>query len=138
MIPQIQSSSQTNATSQNITIVTQPSLTYKDNENNIIGKTDGLDAITQTVNHILNTERYSYAIYPNWYGMELEKYKGLPFSYLEAQIENDLRSALLQDDRIYDILVSEITQISVDSASVQFNVYSQEGIIENMELTVNV
>ena len=133
MIPQIQSSSFSNKTIQEIKIVTQPSLTYKDNGNNIIGKTDGLDAIAQTVYHILNKERYAYVIYPDWYGVELEKYKGLPFSYLEAQIENDLRSALLQDDRIYDIIISEITQLSVDSASVKFNVYSQEGIIENME-----
>lgn len=138
MIPQIQASNKTNSTIQNIVIKTQPSLTYRDNGNNIIGKTDGLEAITQTVWHILNTERYAYVIYPNWYGMELEKYKGQPFSYLEAQIENDLRSALLQDDRIYDIIISEITQLSVDSASVKFNVYSQEGIIENMEIEVNV
>jgi len=138
MIPQIQASNFSNKTIQNITIVTQPSLTYKDNNNNIIGKTDGLDAIAQTVYHILNTERYAYIIYPDWYGVELEKYKGLPFSYLEAQIENDLRSALLQDDRIYDIIINEIVQLSVDSASVKFNVYSQEGIIENMELEVNV
>ena len=138
MIPQIQTSSQTNTASQNIVVVTQPSLTYRDNENNIIGKTDGLDAITQTAYHILNKERYAYVIYPNWYGMELEKYKGLPFSYLEAQIENDLRSALLQDDRIYDIIINEITQISVDSARINFNIYSQEGIIEGMEITVNV
>lgn len=138
MIPQIQASNHTNSTIQNITIKTQPSLTYRDNGNNIIGKTDGLEAITQTVWHILNTERYAYSIYPDWYGMELEKYKGQPFSYLEAQIENDLRSALLQDDRIYDIIILEITQLSVDSASVKFNVYSQEGIIEGMGLEVNV
>ena len=138
MIPQIQASNISNEIVQNITIVTQPSLTYKDNENNIIGKTDGLEAITQTAYHILNKERYAYVIYPDWYGMELEKYKGLPFSYLEAQIENDLRSALLQDDRIYDIMIVEIRQISVDSASVKFNIYSQEGIIENMEIEVNV
>lgn len=138
MIPQIQASNFSNKTIQNIQIVTQPSLTYKDNGDNIIGKTDGLDAITQTVYHILNKERYAYVIYPDWFGMELEKYKGLPFSYLEAQIENDLRSALLQDDRIYDIIIVEIRQISVDSASVKFNVYSQEGVIENMEIEVNV
>lgn len=138
MIPQIQTATQTNSVSQNIEIITQPSLTYKDNGNNIIGKTDGLDAVTQTVYHILNKERYAYEIYPDWYGIELEKYKGMPFPYLEAQIENDLRSALLQDDRIYDIIINEITQISVDSASVKFNVFSQEGVIENMELEINV
>jgi hypothetical protein len=138
MIPQIQASNQTNSTIQNITIKTQPSLTYRDTGNNIIGKIDGLEAITQAVWHILNTERYAYAIYPDWYGFEAEKYKGQPFSYLEAQIENDLRSALLQDDRIYDIIISEIVQLSVDSASVKFNVYSQECIIEGMELEINV
>ena len=138
MIPQIQASNQTNSIIRNITIKTQSSLTYRDNGNNIIGKTDGLDAITQTVWHILGTERYAHPIYPEWYGFEAEKYKGQPFSYLEAQIENDLRSALLQDDRIYDIIISEITQLSIDSASVKFNVYSQEGIIEGMELEINV
>ena len=137
MIPQIQAINTSNLI-QNIEIVTQPSLTYKDNNNNIIGKTDGLNAVRQSAEHILNTERYAYVIYPDWYGMELEKYKGKPFSYLEAQIETDLRSALLQDDRIYDIMITEITQLSVDSARVKFNIYSEEGTIENMGYDINV
>ena len=136
MIPQIQAIN-TESLSQ-IEIVRQPSKTYKDNTKGIIGYIDGIEAVTQAVRHILNKERYAYPIYPDNFGMELEKYKGQSFEYLQATIQKDLSEALLQDDRIYNVVVTETTKIDIDSAHVVFDVYSTEGILENEEITINV
>lgn len=134
MIPQIQSTSE----QLTIDIESQPSRTYQDRTKTITGKVDGQKAVIQTANHIVNKERYAYTIYPDWFGIELEKYKGQSFQYLEAQIEKDLKDALLQDDRIYDIIVTKVEQINIDSAHVIFDMYTSEGTIENMEVNVNV
>ena len=134
MIPQIQSTSE----QLTIDIQSQPSRTYQDRTTVISGMTDGQKAIIQTANHILNKERYDYAIYPDWFGMELEKYKGQSFQYLEAQIEKDLSDALLQDDRIYSIMVTKIEQLDIDSAHVVFDMYSNEGTIQDMEVNIDV
>lgn len=114
-------------------IIQQSSFDFKDNINSISGYVDGKDAIEQTIRHILNTERYAYVIYPDNYGMEFEKYIGKPFEYFDATIENDLKSALTQDDRIIDVKVTNTQKINIDSAFVQFDVYTTEGIIREME-----
>lgn len=111
-------------------ITTQPSRTYKDKENSIAGYIDNKEAIEQTISHILQTERYAYVIYPENYGMEFEKYIGKPFEYLQATIERDLKDALTQDDRINDVKVTNTEKLSVDSALVEFNVYTIAGVIE--------
>ena len=111
-------------------IVQQPSKTYKDKYNSIAGFVDNKEAIEQTVYHILSTERYAYEIYDDNYGMEFEKYIGQPYEYFQATIENDLRSALTQDDRISDVKVTNTQKLSIDSALVEFDVYTTEGIIE--------
>ena len=136
MIPQIQAMNAENLSQ--IEIVRQPSKTYKDNTKGITGYISGIEAVTQTVRHILNKERYAYPIYPDNFGMELEKYKGQSFEYLQATIQKDLSEALMQDDRIYNVVVTEITKMDIDSAHVVFNVYSTEGILTNEEMTINV
>lgn len=140
MIPQIAALDNNGniTTISTIEVQSQPSKTFKDNNKLIAGTIDGIEAITQTIEHILNTERYAYPIYPDWYGMELEKYNGQSFEYLQAQIEKDLTEALTQDDRILSIEVTDIIKKSIDSASVVFNVYSTEGVIEGMEARFNV
>lgn len=136
MLPQIQAATISNNAISEITIKSEPSLTYNDRTDKIIGNITGTDAIIQAVRHMLNKERYAYPIYPDWYGMELEKYQGQSFEYLQAQITNDLTECLLQDDRIYRIEVTDIIKIGIDSAHVIFNVYSIEGIIEGEEFNV--
>lgn len=90
--------------------INYPSKTYKYTENQIVGKVDNLEAIKQAVYHILSIERYAYAIYDDNYGVELQKYIGQDFSYVEATIEQTLREALTQDDRIIDVKVTDIVQ----------------------------
>lgn len=104
MVPQIE-----NSNLNSLSLTTYPNKTYKFNEYQIAGKIDDLDAIEQSIFHILSIERYAYLIYDDNYGVELQKYIGQDLSYLEATIEDTLREALLQDDRIVDIRVTNIT-----------------------------
>ena len=140
MIPQIAAldNNGNTTTISTIEVQSQPSKTFKDNNKLIAGTIDGIEAITQTIEHILVTERYAYPIYPDWYGMELEKYKGQSFEYFEAQIDKDLDEALTQDDRILSINVTDKQKIEIDSALAVFDVYSTEGVIEGMEARFNV
>lgn len=136
MLPQIQAATVSNNAISEIIIQSEPSLTYNDRIDKIVGKTTGTNSIIQAVRHMLHKERYAYPIYPDWYGMELEKYQGQSFEYLQAQIANDLSDCLLQDDRIYQVEVTDVVKVGLDSANVIFNVYSTEGIIEGEELNV--
>lgn len=104
MIPQIENS----IINETIDIIKYPSKTYKCSETHIIGKIDDLEAIKQAVGHILSVERYAYIIYDDNYGVELEKYIGQNYEFLESTIEDTLKEALLQDDRIIDVKVTNI------------------------------
>jgi len=106
MIPQIDNALDTDL----IEIITYPNLTYKYNEYQIAGKVDDLEAIEQAIQHILSVERYAYLIYDDNYGVEFEKYIGQDMSYLEATIEDTLKEALTQDDRIVDVQVTDIKE----------------------------
>jgi len=121
----------------NITVEAYPSKSYKLFETQINGYVDGLSAIQQAIYHILSTERYAYVIYNDNYGAELEQYIGESFSFLEATISKTLRDALLQDDRILDIIIVSVEQTSLNSALVIFTVYTREGDLE-VGLNINV
>lgn len=128
MIPQIDIPQETDS----FKITTYPSKTYADKTEAIRGKIDNIEAIRQTIYHIIYTERYAYPIYPDNYGMELNKYIGRPFEYLQATIENDLNSALTQDDRINNVVVTKVTKQNLDTAIVEFDVYTVEGLIQEV------
>ena len=104
MIPQIENS----IIPETIDLISYPNKTYRCTETQIIGKIDDLKAIEQAIQHILSIERYAYLIYDDNYGVELEKYIGQDYSFLEATIEDTLREALTQDDRILDVVVTNI------------------------------
>lgn len=127
MIPQIQMS--TNI--KNIEYISYGNKTYRYSDRNLIGYVDELDALKQSVSHILNTERYSQAIYDDSYGVELEQYIGKPIDFIRATIEDTLKEALLQDDRILDVIVTNITSDKIDSCNINFNVITNIGIIES-------
>jgi hypothetical protein len=149
MIPQIENS----ILNTPIEIITYPSKTYKMTDKQIAGYVDDIDAIKQAVYHILSIERYAYAIYDDNYGVEFEKYIGQGFHFLKSTIQDTLKEALLQDDRIENVEVTNVTEEIVDIskdnntygstidkikvANVEFNVYCKQGII-NMEVKVNV
>lgn len=112
--------------------VRQPDLTYRMGEKTVAGRIDKIEAVKQAVYHILSTERYSNPIYDDNYGVELEKYIGQDYGVIVADIENTLREALIQDDRITDVQVNEVKKGEEhNSCIVEFTVFTIYGNIED-------
>lgn len=132
MLPQID-----NSINNELQTVTIPSKTYKLTDERITGFVDGLDAIKQAVFHILSVERYSCLIYDNNYGVELEQYIGKDLYFIEATIEDTLKEALTQDNRINNVIVNNVVQQTSDTVLVDFDVICTEGII-SMEVNLSV
>ena len=87
------------------------SRTYKINipADRIDGYTDGIEAVMQAIYLILNTERYQYIIYSWDYGVELHDLIGKPMPYVMAEVPRRIKEALIQDNRITDVIDFEFT-----------------------------
>ena len=111
----------------------QPNLTYRLGEKTVNGKVNKLDAIRQSIHHILMTERYSNPIYDENYGIELEQYVGKDFGYILAGIQQTLQDALLQDDRITDVVVNDVSKSTEqqNACVIQFTVNTIYGSMED-------
>lgn len=88
------------------TLEVQPSYTYRldIDKNRITGMTDEREALLQAVYLILSTERYMYIIYSRSYGVEFSEIIGKDRDYAICEIKRCISEALLQDDRITDIV----------------------------------
>ena len=115
----------------------QPNLTYRLGEKTIAGKIDKLESVKQAIYHIIPTERFSNPIYDGDCGIELEQYMGKYFGHLVAGIENTLREALCQDDRITDVQVDDVSRSEKqnDACIVEFTVFTIYGNL-NEKLSV--
>ncbi len=115
----------------------QPNLTYRLGKKSVAGKVDKIEAVKQAIYHILSTERYSSPIYDDDYGVELEQYIGQDIGFIEADIENTLREALCQDDRITDVQVNSVEKSKEQAGCcvVDFTVFTIYG---NVEESLNV
>ena len=89
-----------------ISEITYPTRTYKINfeSGRISGETDGLDAIRQAIYLILSSERYQHIIYSWDYGVELLDLYGKPMPYVMSELPRRIKEALIQDDRISDVV----------------------------------
>lgn len=81
---------------------TMPSLTWKIHEEQaqVRGSLDELEAMKQAVQKILQTERYRYAIYDWNYGVEFEELYGKNVTYVIPELKKRIEDALLADDRV--------------------------------------
>lgn len=86
-------------------VESEPSKNYRMSiyDNAISGTCDNLDAMSQVIYKILNTERYICPIYSWDYGVELSDLIGEPVSYVCAEVERRITEALTQDDRIESV-----------------------------------
>lgn len=109
--------------------VTMPGLTYQvDWERGVItGMIDGLDSIRQAVLKILNTERYQYLIYSEDYGTEWQQILGQDHLFVRAEIQRMITEALLQDDRIEQIMDFQTYWTSGEDIRVSFTVQTRYG-----------
>lgn len=103
----------------------------------ISGYVDNLEAMKQAIYHILMTERYSYIIYSDNYGVEFEQYIGAEFEYIQSTIQSTLKDALMYDLRIKDVKVDEVTKVSNDIVNVKFTAYTIYGDLQ-LEVNINV
>ena len=99
-----------------------PDRTYRMGEKTMQGSIDKMASIKQAIYHILSTERYSNPIYGMDYGAELEKYNNADIEYIRSTIQDTLRDALLQDDRISDVVVDSVEQSGFNACLVKFTV----------------
>lgn len=98
----------------NFEIRQQPTKTYQmDFENErVIGKIEGLEAMKQAIFKILNTERYQYLVYSWNYGSEFQDLFGMPVTYVCPELERRITEALTWDKRI-----KEVSDFSFDTTS---------------------
>lgn len=89
----------------------KPSLTFAiDSENNrIVGKIDGLEAVKQAAAIILDINRFEHEILSWNFGNEMRKLIGKPIDYVIPEAERYIKEALTQDDRINDVVNFEFT-----------------------------
>ncbi len=127
---------QTTDLTQDIILEKEPTNTYKlhfESDNNVVGYTDGLEAIRQAVYKILQTERYEYIIYSWNYGVEFKDLYGEPIPFVYAELERRITEALLVDDRIKEvtdfIFTNQLTEDRTE-VNVSFTVKSELGEFE--------
>lgn len=91
--------------SNGVEFVQQPSLTWYINKstNRIQGNTDGLEAVRQAVEIILNVERFRWQIYSPNSGMQWEGLIGQDPGYVASELQRRITDALSVDDRVRGI-----------------------------------
>ena len=113
--------------------------TYKLNieKNTIEGKCDGIEAIQQTIYCILNTERFEYLMYSWDYGVEIKNLIGEQSTYVIPELQRVIKEALIQDDRIEDVVDFTFNQTSKNTIIVNFKAITSFGNI-TIEKEVNL
>ena len=112
----------------------QPSLSwYIDKETNrITGTVDGLAAVKQAVEIILNVERYRWQIYQPYSGMEWNGLLGQDPGYVGSELQRRLIDALTVDDRVTGISDYDYT-ISGNTLAATFTVNTVYGSIQETQ-----
>ncbi|GAA0124776.1 DUF2634 domain-containing protein [Clostridium sp. CTA-19] len=100
--------------------------TYKIKDERIVGFCDGIEALKQAIELILNTERYEYTIYSWNYGSELKEIIGQDKLIIESEFKRRIKEALLEDDRIKNVDNFKFNY-DKDSALIKFTVFSIYG-----------
>lgn len=77
--------------------------TYKLSDEAIQGFIDNLEALKQSINKELNTEKYEYAIYSFDYGIELESLIGKDTEYVKIELKRRIEECLLRDEHIISV-----------------------------------
>ena len=105
-----------------------PNLTYRLNEENctVREKIDVIEAIKQSLSLILQTERMEYEIYSEDYGAEMVDLIGQAPPLVYVNIEDEIKEALLQDDRVESVDEFNFER-SGNDVMVQFKVVTVEG-----------
>lgn len=111
-----------------VEFISQPSLTwYINRETGRIQNTaEGLSAVRQAVEIILNVERFRWQVFSPYSGVQLADLPGLNFGYVALEVQRRIKEALAQDDRILDISDYQCSQ-NGDTLNISFTVNSVFG-----------
>lgn len=116
----------------------EPTLTFKIENGRIRGKVDEKQAMVQAVNKILQTERLIYPIYSDQYGNDLNDLIGKDMGYAKVEAERMIKEALLADDRVVDVDIDAVNEVSRDTLEIKgtcVTVYGNIGI--DSEVTID-
>lgn len=110
----------------------ETSKTFRLNEGNhrIIGMVDEQEAVRQAIYCILNTERYQYEMYSEDYGVELKPLIGQPIQLACVNLQDNIKDALLADDRILTVDQFRFQEIGHGIVDVTFEVETIFGTTE--------
>ena len=114
-----------------VTFRNQPGLTYYADpvSHRISGKVDGLTAVRQTIEVILNVERFRWQIYTPNFGMRWDGLIGQQPGYVSVELQRRLKDAFSVDSRIRGISGFKHS-VSGDKMTVSFTVNTVFGEIE--------
>ena len=105
---------------------------YMDLQNGVIsGSCDTIDAMSQVIYKILNTERYQNSIYSWNYGTEFSDLIGEPVLYVCAEVERRIIEALAQDDRIKSVSDFEFDTSNKHEVVCSFTVHTIFGDVKS-------
>ena len=119
------------------TLDDEPTLTFKVENGRIRGKVDEKQAMIQAVDKILRTERLVYPIYSDQYGNDLNDLIGKDMGYAKVEAERMIKEALLADDRVVEVDIDEVTEISRDTLEIKGTCVTVYGNI-NIDSEVSV
>lgn len=116
-----------------------PGLTWKlDEERGVIEqRLDGLEALKQALGLILRTERMEFEIYSADYGAELTELFGQPIPLVYVNLEENVKEALLQDDRVESVENFQFIRSGKHTVLMTFTVITAEDTLD-MDLEVNI
>lgn len=117
----------------------QPSLTWYVNTDTgrIQGTTDGLAAVKQAIEIILNVDRFDWQIYSPYFGMQWSGLLGQNPGYVASEIQRRIKDAFSTDSRILGI-ENFTYSISGDTMTADFTVSTVYGQInQNVEVTLS-
>lgn len=97
-----------------------PSRTYRLVNGRIAGWIDDLEAIRQAVGKALRTERFTWPIYTDNYGIELRTLIGEDMDLVMAEIDRLVTEALSVDERIIEVSDFKVIKESRNTILVSF------------------
>lgn len=114
-----------------INYVTRPTNTYIiDHESNqIAGMDDGIAAMRQAVEIILNTERYRWQVYDSNFGVELDDLPGEEYDYIQSDLPRRIEEAFSVDSRILSVENYSFTNPESGKMTVTFDVVTVYGVM---------
>lgn len=71
-----------------------------DSVQQVQGKVDGMEALSQAVRLMLQVERGEYEIFSGEYGLQVSDLPGRDYPYVAAELERRIKECLLGDERI--------------------------------------